>query len=53
MQDEIEKGIATTTSLFDKAQRSVVSEFLHSIVECDSLPNWHPYAKHGLKWWYS
>ena len=47
--DEI--GIARRVSLFDADQRSLVGDFLRSILENDALPYWHGCARHGLKWW--
>jgi hypothetical protein len=43
--------IAGRVSLFNDAQRSVVADFLRSIVGNDEVPYWQPYAEHGLKWW--
>ena len=46
-----EKRIAEVVAIFDASQRVMVEEFLRSIVDNATLPYWHPYARHGLKWW--
>jgi hypothetical protein len=46
-----EKRIAGMVATFDAAQRNVVGELLRSILDCDAMPYWHPYAEYGLKWW--
>ena len=46
-----ELRIAAMVSTFDVAQRSVVGDFLRSVLDCDAMPYWHQFAKHGLKWW--
>jgi hypothetical protein len=44
-------GISDRMSLLDSVQRSLIEDFLRSIVNCNGLQNWHPYAKEGLKRW--
>ena len=46
-----EKGIVGLVSQFDTAQKSMVEDFLRSIVETEALKHWHPYAEYGIKWW--
>jgi hypothetical protein len=46
-----EKGIAEMVAAFDANQRNVVGNLQRSIVDCDTMPFWRPFADHGLKWW--
>ncbi len=46
-----EKRIAKMIAAFDATQRDVVGDLLRSIVDCDAMPFWRPFAEHGLKWW--
>jgi hypothetical protein len=46
-----EKRIAETVAIFDATQRTVVEDFLRSIVDIAALRSWHPDATRGLKWW--
>jgi hypothetical protein len=46
-----ENGLAERVSLFDASQRSLVGDFLRSIVEKETLQHWHAYPEYGLKRW--
>jgi hypothetical protein len=46
-----DKRIAQMVTQFDVAQRNVIGDLLRSILDCDRMRYWSPFAEYGLKWW--
>jgi len=46
-----ENRIAETLAAFNAAQRTVIGDLLRSILDCEAMEFWHPFAEQGLKSW--
>ena len=46
-----EARISETVGLFDADQRTLVGDFLRTILDNPELRGCHQYALHGLEWW--